>query len=455
MDLSTIVKPRTMAVIGVSLTRDDHPANVIFQKNHLRHKVKVFGVNERGGVLRGEKLWTNITEIPEPVDLAVIATKAEFVPKVMEDCIRAGAKGAVVVSGGFSEVGQTALQDRLVSMAREAEFPFIGPNCLGIYAPPYMDTFFVPNERMVKPGEGRVALISQSGGILVDHMVLCAAEMVGLSAGISIGNKAFVKECDFVRHFGNDPDTDVIAFYLEGFDKNDGREFAMAASQCGKPVIVLKSGKTAAGTKAVSSHTASMAGNYEVFSAVMAQYGIIEAKDEFELVSFAESLSCYRTPFEGNIGIITGSGGHGALAVDACISQGLKVPPLDEKEKAELRQVLSPPIREIATCTNPIDLTGSSVDDDFVAAARYLSGRDDIDCILALVLPYLPGVTLDLGARLGMVCQQEGKPLIAYVPHVEKYQILIEGFVSTGIPVGHSVDAAVHMAEAIRRNKRC
>jgi acetyltransferase len=444
-----------MAVIGISLTKEDHPANVIFHKNMLRHTVKVYGVNGKGGMLRTESLFRNIADVPEPVDVAVIATRADFVPQVMEECIRVGVKGAVIVSGGFAETGRRDLQDRLVSMAREAGFPFIGPNCLGIYAPPYIDTFFVPTERMVRPNRGRVALVSQSGGILVDHMLRCANEGVGLSSGVSIGNKALIKETDLLRHFGKDPGTDVIAFYLEGFDNGGGRDFVLAASECRKPVIALKSGKTPGGTRAVSSHTASMAGNYQVFSAVMAQYGIVEAKDETELVSFAEALQSYKNSFSGKIGIITGSGGHGALAIDACISKGLEVPPLSAKEQGELRQVLSPSIQAIATYTNPIDLTGSSVDEDFVAAARYLSRKEDLDCIIALVLPYLPGITMDLGARLGIVYQQEGTPIIAYVPHVERYAILMEGFTSNTIPVAHSVEAAIHMAEAIRRNKRC
>ncbi len=455
MNLSTILKPGTMAVVGVSTTNDNHPANVIFHKNHLHHTVKVFAVNNRGGTLRGEPLFQSVADIPEKLDLAIIATKTEFVPKVMEECIRAGVGGAVVISGGFAETGREDLQDRIVAIAKEADFPFIGPNCLGIYAPPCIDSLFIPGERMVKPEPGRVAIISQSGGILVDHMVKCAGYGIGLSVGISIGNKALVREVDLLRHFANDPDTDVIAFYLEGFGKGEGREFVLAARDCPKPVIVLKSGKTASGTKAVSSHTATIAGDYKVFSSVMTQHGVVEAADDFELTAFAGALSSYRKPMGPRVGIITGSGGHGALASDACSTRGFTLPALTDQEQGELRSLVSPSIKEIATYTNPIDLTGSSIDDDFVATARYLSRKQDLDCILMLVLPYLPGVTMDLGARLGVVHQQEGKPLIAYVPHVERYRILIEGFIENNVPVAHSVEDAVHMAKAIRRNKSC
>jgi acetate---CoA ligase (ADP-forming) len=212
MDMETIFKAKNMTVIGVSTTNDDHPANVIFQKNHLRQRVKVFGVNSRGGTLCGEELYRSVLDIPDRLDLAVTATKAEFVPKLMEECIKVGASGAIIISGGFAETGQRDLQERLVSMAREANFPFFGPNCLGVYAPPYIDTLFIPSERMVKPEVGKVAIISQSGGILIDYMIKCASQGVGLSAGISIGNKALVKEADLLKHFAHDPDTDVIAF---------------------------------------------------------------------------------------------------------------------------------------------------------------------------------------------------------------------------------------------------
>ena len=166
-------------------------------------------------------------------------------------------------------------------------------------------------------------------------------------------------------------------------------------------------------------------------------------------------MSCYDHPIEGKIGIITVSGGHGALAVDACSSHGLFVPTLSEEHQAQIREHVSPRVRTIASFSNPIDLTGSAVDDDFIAAATFLSSIEEVDCVLILLLPYTPGVTSDLGARLSQIYRQEGKPLIAYVPHVEKYGIFIEGFELNRIPVAHSIEGAVHMAEAMRRCQPC
>ena len=455
MDLSTLFKPRTVAVIGVSLTNDRHPANVIYHKNSLRHQADVFPVNDRGGALHGEEVYTRLSEIPKKIDLAVIATRAEFVPEIMTECIRTGVRGAVVISGGFAESGRSDLEGRLVSIAKEANFPFIGPNCLGVYSPPYVDTFFLPPERIVRPDRGSVALVSQSGGILVDHMIKFVGEGVGLSKGVSIGNKALIREVDLIQYFAEDPDTKVIAFYIEGFRKKEGRAFVLAAHQCPKPVIVLKAGKTAGGTKAVSSHTASMAGDYAVFSSVLSQYGVVEARDEYELISFCEALSCYQKPVGGRIGVITGSGGHGALAVDNCYLHGLSVPALEEMEQADLRDKISDRIRPIASLMNPIDLTGSAVDDDFIAAAKFMSKKEEIDCVLILLLPYTPGITSDLAARLSLLVQQENKPLIAYVPHVEKYSMFTEGFQLNQVPVAHSIEEAVHMAAALGRHRPC
>jgi len=455
VDFRPLFEPRTLAVIGVSLRNDRHPANVIFHKNNLRYPVKVFPVNPRGGVYQSEPVYPRVSDVPEPVDLAVIAARAEQVPEILADCIAARVGGAAVISGGFAETGRRDLQDRVISLAREADFPLIGPNCLGIYAPRYADCFFLPSERMVKPPPGGVAFVSQSGGVLVDLMIKFAAEGVGLSLGVSIGNKALVREEDLLPYLVQDEQTRVIAFYVEGFGKNEGREFVLAAGECPKPVLVLKGGQSPGGGRAVQSHTASLAGDYATFSAIMSQFGIVEAAGELEMISFCEALNSYHQPIEGRIGLISGSGGHGALAVDACAGHGLVVPDLSDEEQQALRDDLSPAIRHIASVGNPVDLTGSATDDDFVAAATRLFQMETIDCLLVLMLPYLPGITSDLGARLSQVHRTYGKPLIAYVPHEEKYGMFIEGFEFNGVPVAHSIEGAVHMAEALRRRRRC
>jgi acetyltransferase len=450
-----LFKPKSMAVIGVSLTNDRHPANVIFHKLLLRYPVDVFAVNPKGGRLQREKVFKRLSDIPHNIDHVVIAVRAEHVPAVLKDCIASRAGSATIISGGFAESGREDLQARITHLAQEAGLPFIGPNCLGIYAPGQFDTFFLPGERLVRPVAGNVAIISQSGGVLVDQMVKFAAQGLGVSLAVSIGNKACIRETELLKYLAKDPQTQVIAFYIEGFAANEGRDFVLTAARCEKPVIVLKAGKSDSGSRAVASHTASLAGDYHVFSQVMAQHGIAEAKNEYELVSFCEALSCYRHTISGKVGIVTVSGGHGALAVDACRYQGLTVPALPPDVGTDLKKRLGGSVQKIASLDNPIDLTGSAMDDDFIAAVDALSITGAVDCVLILLLPYSPGVSSDLGARLGHVYRKRGKPLVAYVPHVEKYRMLIEGFELNQIPVSDAIDGAVLMVEALRRWQPC
>lgn len=455
MALTPFFRPKSMAVVGVSKTHHSHPANVIYTKNHLRYPVKTYAVNPKGGQYYREPLYSSLMDIEQAVDLAVICVRAEFVPGVLAQCIRKGIGGAVIISGGFAEAGGQTLQDRVAAMAREADFPLIGPNCLGIYVPDVVDTFFLPGERIIRPDKGNIGFVSQSGGVLIDQMVKFAGQGIGVSTAVSIGNKACIRETDLIQWFEQDPDTRVMAFYIEGFQKGEGRQFIRAAQNCTKPVVVLKAGKTQRGMAAASSHTASLAGDYRVFSQIMAQHCVAEADNEFELTSFCEALSCYPKGIRGRVGIVSLSGGHGVLAADICTDQSLEVPELDENLKTAIREGLSREIRQIAALSNPIDLTGSCVDEDIMACVRQLSRNNAVDCIIALLLPYSPGISADIGAKLSQVVRSEGKPMIAYVPNEEKYRIIIEGFELNRIPVASSVQGAVLMAKALKRCRPC
>lgn len=455
MELKYLFRPSNMAVIGVSTSQDNHPANVIYNKNHLRYPVKTFPVNPKGGILNRETLYPSVAHIEDSIDMAVIAVRAEFVPKVITECIQKKIGGAVIISGGFSEAGNLKLQQRVTDIAREASFPFIGPNCLGIYAPDFVDTFFLPGERIIRPNKGNIGFVSQSGGVLVDQMVKFAGQGIGISLAVSIGNKACVREIDMLDWFEKDVGTKVIAFYIEGFEKREGRKFIQKAEQCSKPVVILKAGKSKRGIAAVSSHTASLAGDYRVFSEIMKQHCVAEADNEYELTSFCEALSCYPKGIEGSIGIISLSGGHGVLAADACELHGMTLPYLEQETMDKIKENLSPEIKNIVSLVNPLDLTGSSVDSDIVTSARHLSRDKNIECILALLIPYSPGVSTDIGAKLSQVARNEGKPMVAYVPNEDKYKIIIEGFELNNIPVASSVDGAVLMAKALKRCRPC
>jgi len=455
VDLKCLFRPSTMAVIGVSTTLDSHPANVIYNKNHLRYPVKTFPVNPKGGLLNREPLYKSVEDIEENVDMAVIAVRSEFVPKVLEQCIKKGVGGAVMISGGFAESGNLEIQQRVVDIAKEASFPFIGPNCLGTYAPDYVDTFFLPGERIISPDKGNVGFVSQSGGVLVDQMVKFAGQGIGISLAVSIGNKACIREIEMLEWFEQDIETKVIAFYIEGFGKGEGRKFIEKVDICSKPVVIIKAGKSKKGIEAVSSHTASLAGDYRVFSEVMKQFCVAEAENEYELTSFCESLSCHSSRITSNVGIVSLSGGHGVIAADACELNGLSVPRIEKETRDAITEKLSPGIKDIVSLVNPLDLTGSCVDSDIMTCARHLFRDKNIECVLALLIPYSPGISADIGAKLSQVARNEGKPMIAYVPNEDKYRIIIEGFELNNIPVASSVEGAVLMAKALKRCKPC
>lgn len=454
MDLKKLIEPESVAVIGVSLTNQTNPANIIYSKNHHHYKAKTYGVNPSGGTIHGQTIYKSIADIPGKVDLAVLAVRAELVPETLRECIDKGTAGAVIVSGGFAEAGRKDLQDELIKISREHDYPFIGPNCIGVYSPPHIDTTFVQNERLIYTRRGNVALISQSGGILVDLAIKLTQEGVGISRAISIGNKAVVDEVELLRYFKNDYRTKVIGLYMEGFSAERGRLFIEEANKLNKPVVLFKSGKTPSGLKAVSSHTASIAGDYMVFSEVFKAGKALEVGTVGEFVSFCEAFSSYpKTATKNNVCIITVSGGHGAMAADSAYVSGLNNVAIPPEDKEQLRSQLSKSVQAIASLDNPLDLTGSTGDDDIYTTTKFFMDKDYVDCIVLLLLPYVPRLSPDIGARISQLIMDYNKPIITYIPHVDKYGIFIDGFETNGIPVAHSVPGAMTMAKALSRRK--
>jgi acetate---CoA ligase (ADP-forming) len=454
MDLKKLIEPESIAVVGVSFTNPFNPANIIYSKNQHHYKARTYGVNPNGGQIYGQKIYKSITEIPDKIDMAVLAVKAELVPATLRECIAKGVAGAVIISGGFAEAGRKDLQDEIIKISQEHDFPMIGPNCIGVYSPPHTDTSFAQNERLIYTKRGNVSLISQSGGILVDLAINLTQEGVGLSRAISIGNKAVVDEVELLKYFKNDHRTKVIGMYMEGFTADRGRLFVEEVNKLNKPVVLFKSGKTPSGLKAVSSHTASIAGDYMVFSEVLKGSKAMEVGTISEFVSFCEAYSCYpKTATKNNVCIISVSGGHGAMAADSCYTAGLNNVAIPQEDKDKLRSLLSKSIQSIASLENPLDLTGSTGDDDIFVTTKFLIEKDYVDCIVLLLLPYVPHLTSDIGARIAQLVMEYKKPIITYMPHVDKYGIFIDGFETNGIPVAHSVPGAMTMAKALARRK--
>ncbi len=453
MKLNKILEPQSIAVYGLSKSNPFHPANVIFAKNHLRTDSRTYAINPKGGKHYGQKVYKSIYELPEVPDLAVLAIRADFIPETIKSCIDAGVKGAIIVSGGFAEAGRDDLRQQVRDLCQEYNFPVIGPNCLGVYSPPNVNTIFLPLERIMVPKPGCVSIVSQSGGILVEIILNLIQESVGISSAVSIGNKDVIDEVDLLEYFHNDEKTEVIGLYIEGFKAGRGRDFAEAVKKTDKPVVIFKAGKTPGGTRAVSSHTAALAGDYLVFSEVMKQCGAIEANSPAEFVSFCKALGRYPGKGGKNTVIVSVSGGHGAISSDICSARGLDLVEIPEADKKELAGKLSENVRNIVSYNNPIDLTGSVSDNDIAVATQYFLERDYVDQVILLCLPYVPGATPDIGAHISLVTREIDKPVLTYIPNMPKYQMYIEGFETNGLPVSHSVEGVVYMAEALMRAK--
>jgi acyl-CoA synthetase (NDP forming) len=245
----------------------------------------------------------------------------------------------------------------------------------------------------------------------------------------------------------------VIVAYLEGFAEDEGREFVETCARYAtkKPMIVYKGGQSEAGHRATRSHTSSLAGSSAVASAAFKQFGVIEARDEDELMAYSKVFSFEPVLMKGpRVGALTVSGGHGVIATDEADHYGLVFPQFASKDQDAMRAVMTPAYQDIASFRNPCDLTGSASDVDFEQVLDKMLTFDYIDAALLLLLPYAPGISLQIGAKVANVVKRYPKTVVSYVPNLEKYDIIIRGFELNGIPVGDTIEEAVQMLNGIK-----
>lgn len=467
MNLEKLFKPKSIAVVGISKKNTLSPGRIILLKNEFEMNVKVYGIYPTGGEIEGIQLYERLDKLPELPDLLVIAVNADDTLGYVQDCADLGIPASVIIGGGFAEIGGKGVerQKRLEKIAFDNDIAVLGPNCLGVYAPPLVDTVFLPTERLTKPPKGSVALISQSGGVLVDQFFNKFYERnIGVSTAVSIGNRAVVDESMLLEYFSKvDKDTTNIAFYLEGFKEGNAKKFAQLAKESEDTVIVFYGGKTKEGKVATKSHTASLAGNYEIIYTALRQNFVIQPHSERELLTCLkvyDVLSKRRNPFGknvitfGNVVIVSGSGGHGVLASDMLKKYGLNAVRLTEEEKEELKSLTNPTAREIASFNNPIDLTGSVLDTDIENVIRYLSDIERIECIILLILPYPPNISFQVGRRIANVVLTKKKPVVCFIPYIPKYSLIIESLELANIPVFHSIKETVQAVSALKQRTR-
>ncbi|TMJ12780.1 MAG: CoA-binding protein [Bacillati bacterium ANGP1] len=386
-DLSSIFAPRSVAVIGAS--RDPGKVGHAIFRNVLEDfQGVVYPVNPHAQAIRGVRSYPSVQEIPDPLDLAIIIVPAASVRAVLDECGRKGVRGVVVISAGFRESGPQGRhrESEVVAAVQQYGFALVGPNCLGVLN---TDPAVRLNATFARamPAAGSIAFLSQSGALTTAVLDYARARGIGFSKLVSLGNKADVTELDLLAALRDDPRTDVILLYLE--ELADGQRFIGLCREITgeiaqpKPILAVKSGRTPAGARAVSSHTGSLAGSDEVYDAVFLQSGVLRVDSVEELFHYAVAFANQPLPSGRRVAIVTNAGGPGIMAADAAVRQGLELAAFAEGTKQALR--LSLPAE--AAIDNPVDVVGDAQHDRYQAALRAVLRDPGADGAIVVLTP--------------------------------------------------------------------
>ncbi|KAF5428929.1 acetyl-CoA synthetase (ADP-forming)/acetyltransferase [Candidatus Methanomarinus sp.] len=385
MTLKAIFEPGSVAIIGASSTPDKW-GNILL-KNLMSNGFKghVYPVNPKEKTILGTICYPSVLDIPDPVDMALIAVPRSHALLVAKECGIKGVQGIIMVTAGFSETGDKGREPekKLMEIIDRYDMRLVGPNTLGV-----VNAHIGMNASIISrlPEPGGISFITQSGTLglaLVDWTM----EMgIGLHIVVSTGNKSNIDDVDLLTYLASDPKTDVIAMYVEGI--NRGREFIKVAKEISKPILVVKSGRTRSGSKAVFSHTGSMAGADEVYSAAFKQAGIIRVDNIENLFDSALALSVQPAPYGNRVGILSNGGGASIIASDACERMGLIIPALQDYTRQKIQEY----IPEYASARNPIDSAGLATYDVYNGIVKQMLLDPNID---ALIVIYVDTVVND------------------------------------------------------------
>ncbi len=380
--------PRSIAVVGASRTPGSIGNRLFANLLQGGFSGVVYPVNPQTEVVGSVRAYPSVTAIPGSVDLAIIAVPSGAVLDVVRECAEKEVRGLVVISAGFSEVGEAgaALEAELVDLVRSAGMRMIGPNCMGLVNTDpavNLNATFAP----VYPPRGNVAMLSQSGALGIAILDYATRHDIGISQFVSIGNKPDVSGNDLILSWEEDPSTDVIVMYLESF--GNPRKFGRIARRIGrkKPIVAVKSGRSKAGSRAASSHTGAMASADAAVDALSAQTGMIRVDTIEELFAVASLLANQPLPEGRRVGVVTNAGGPGILAADALEATGLELPVFSPELQAELRVGLPAE----ASVTNPVDLIASAGPAQYGHVAQVLAASDEIDAIITIHIQTIEG----------------------------------------------------------------
>jgi acetyl coenzyme A synthetase (ADP forming)-like protein len=408
----TVLEPTGVAVIGASRRRGTLGGEILHNLLSSHFSGPVYAVNRSADTVQSVPAFRAVGEIPGRIDLAVVAVPAAEVVEVARQCAAARVRALLVLSAGFAEAGAAGArrQRELLEVCRSAGMRLVGPNCLGALntAPDVsLNATFAPH----RAAPGRVAFLSQSGGLGIAIIEAARRHEIGLSSFVSVGNKADLSGNDFLRYWEQDDGTDVVLMYLESF--GNPRKFARIAPRFArsKPLLVVKSGRSAAGRRATSSHTGALLSASDVtVDALFEQAGVIRADTLHELFAVGALLSAQPTPSGDRVAIVTNAGGPAILCADACQADGVEVPELAWEVKAKLSEFLPAE----ASLHNPINMIATASADDYRRVLETLIDAGACDAILAIFVPPLVTRATDVAAAIRQVAETDpGVPIAA------------------------------------------
>ena len=406
--LNALFDPRSVAVIGATERSGTVGRTVLQNLLAPDFKGKVYAVNPQHSRVLGIEAYKNIASVPEPVDLAVLATPAATVPALIGECVDAGAKSAVVISAGFRERGQEGgdLERQIQAQLRRGPMRLVGPNCLGVMNPSVgLNATFAKEP----PRAGNVAFLSQSGALLTAILDWSYRENVGFSSIVSTGSMLDVGWGDLIYHFGDDPRTKSILIYMESV--GDARSFLSAAREIAlsKPIIVIKAGRSEAASRAAASHTGALTGSDEVLDAAFRRSGVLRVLNLADIFYMAEVLSKQPRPRGPRLTILTNAGGPGVLATDALVANGGQLAALSE----ETLRALDAFLPAHWSHNNPIDVLGDADSDRYGQALEIASQDPNSDGLLAILAPQGMTNPSEVAKRLQAYAHSTGKPVLA------------------------------------------
>jgi len=377
--IDTIFNPRSIAVTGASDKKPKLGNMLLYNFIDIGYGGKLYPINPHEETVRGLKSYPSLKDIEGPVDLLVVSLHPDKVPQVIEEAVEKGVKGAIIFTSGYREQGDLGKQreQELVNIARRGNLRIIGPNCMGIYCPS-AGLSFIPG---LSKESGPVAFISQSGSLAMYLAFAGKASGVAFSKVVSLGNACDLDVNDFLEYLGCDPQTRIIACYLEGVE--DGRRFLRLAKQISKkkPIIVWKVGRTEGGARAAGSHTGSICGKKEIWDAVFKQAGLIRVENVYELLGCITALINSYLPRGNRVAVVSAPGGPAVSAADVCEQEGLRLAELTENTKKKLSEI----IPSLGTSTlNPIDLGFTVASDNtlYYRSTEIVGQDENVDMLL-------------------------------------------------------------------------